>query len=74
MGEQVDAHLAPRQQQIRVVAFSLGDGADAVDEVEACLEVVEGVGFRQMMVIDDLPAVEPAEQRRDLRGAERGVC
>jgi hypothetical protein len=54
------------------MAFLFGDGGDPVHEVEGCHEIGKGVGFRKVVVVDNLPAGDLRLKFRDLFVAERG--
>src|SRR5689334_7066850 len=47
--------LAPRQVQVGVMPFLLGDSAHAVDEIKRRAEIGEGITFQKVVSVDDLP-------------------
>src|SRR5215831_3671761 len=64
---QLDAHAAPADQQVRVVALRLGDRRDPVHEVDGCDEVREAELPDELPVavgLIDLPAGQLPEQPR----------
>src|SRR6266478_1068785 len=52
---------APGETQVGMVALGLGHGADAVHEIQRCLEIGKQEGLLDMMPVDYLPL---GKQRR----------
>ena len=56
MGEDLQLHLAPGQEDVGMMSLLFGQGSDPVDEVQGRQEIGQGPGLPQMMVITRWPS------------------
>ena len=71
VGVNLHVHLAPRQAQIRMVAFGFRHGADAIHEIESRFEIRKRKTLREVMLFDNLPVRQLFGKWNQLRALQR---
>ena len=66
-----DFNLAPRKEDVRMVAFFFRDSPHAIHEIEAIFKVRKGKTLRQMVLTDYVPTLQLAQQPFDISAFQR---